>query len=249
MTYHPVSLNLSDAQMEKLSNGDSIRLKVEQLQGGDDTVYLTQTQINKISSSLDKGVGMTLKMSATQIRHQVKFGSGRFTDFLSGIWGKLKDGAKALPGFINKQFGDQAQTAITDAIGSQLDGLTAGVAGSTMRGISNKAGFLPNPAKKALADLASSGLTFANSEAKQRIMDLLSGLRATYGGAGLFGDIFGSIPVVGKVLGGVGDSLVNNIGLPLVKELVFKKMTGRGAKATRGGIRSRTGAGLRAPGY
>lgn len=70
--YREYGLMLSDNQKVKLRNAKSavtLRLTTEQL-SGNDRLLLTQTQINKIQRSQRKGVGMDLKLSATQISKQ-----------------------------------------------------------------------------------------------------------------------------------------------------------------------------------
>ena len=73
--YHDYGLMLTDSQKKRLQtakDGITLRLTNDQL-SGDDRLLLTKSQINKIEKHRQKGVGMDLKLSATQVRKQGGF--------------------------------------------------------------------------------------------------------------------------------------------------------------------------------
>ncbi len=77
-------------QIKKLAKGMGVRVAHNHLTGSH-VVHLTKRQLNKVKKSSRNGVGMVLRMSPTQIRHNMKGG---------GIFDTIKDlawsGAKAI---------------------------------------------------------------------------------------------------------------------------------------------------------
>ena len=94
--YRNVKFNISDGQKEKLQNAIkegcwavSIRLGHEDLEG-DDILAVTDLQVRKLAKALEKGRGITIKMSARQLKHDTKI-EGGFLGLLAGL------AARALP--------------------------------------------------------------------------------------------------------------------------------------------------------
>ena len=79
--YHQYSLNLSPIQKQKIVQGYKnktpvrIRLSHENLEGND-TLMLTQQQINRIFKAKASGRGLEIKFSKTQLQKQGGFLSG-----------------------------------------------------------------------------------------------------------------------------------------------------------------------------
>ena len=95
MNYISVKVNISEGQRQKirqaLQNGGpvSIRLSHEDL-NGEDVLGLTKSQVNKLAKAYETGKGMTIKMSATQVKNNLKV-EGGFLGMLAGL------AARALP--------------------------------------------------------------------------------------------------------------------------------------------------------
>jgi len=78
----PSKINPTQKQLQRLATGYKIRLKLDQLSGGDGTVLLTKTQLKKIEKCVHLKKGVDLYMSQNQIEHQIKTGAG--------LWSKIK---------------------------------------------------------------------------------------------------------------------------------------------------------------
>jgi hypothetical protein len=92
--YINVKVGLSDGQKNKIKNSISrgaesisIRLSHENL-NGDDIIALTKSQINKLEKAIDFSKGVTIKMSKTQIAHNMKIDGG-FLPVLAGLAAKV----------------------------------------------------------------------------------------------------------------------------------------------------------------
>ena len=76
-----VKVNISEEQKRKLRNAlqvggpVSIRLTYEDFDG-DDVIALTNSQVNKIRKAYEGGKGVTIKMSKTQLVHNMKVEGG-----------------------------------------------------------------------------------------------------------------------------------------------------------------------------
>ena len=76
-----VKVNISEGQKQKLQTAlqvggpVSIRLTYEDLNGGD-VLALTNSQVNKITNAYEGGKGVTIKMSKTQLVHNMKVEGG-----------------------------------------------------------------------------------------------------------------------------------------------------------------------------
>ena len=79
--YVKVKVNISEGQKQKLQTAlqvggpVSIRLTYEDLNGGD-VLTLTNSQVNKITNAYEGGKGVTIKMSKTQLVHNMKVEGG-----------------------------------------------------------------------------------------------------------------------------------------------------------------------------
>ena len=94
--YTNVQVRVSEDQKAKTRNAIhsdadsvSIRLKPEDFTG-EDILALTQTQVNKLKKAYESNKGATIKMSKTQINHNLKV-TGGFLPLLAGL------AAKAIP--------------------------------------------------------------------------------------------------------------------------------------------------------
>jgi len=79
--YTNVKVNISDGQKEKLkqalagSTQLSLHLSHSDL-AGEHTIALTQSQLNKLNKAKETGKGVNIKMSKTQVRHNMKVHGG-----------------------------------------------------------------------------------------------------------------------------------------------------------------------------
>lgn len=82
-TYYSHGVSLSEGQRlrpvkaYKNNSAITIRLTNTELNGGDE-LMLTKTQINKIKKAMKNGTGVDIKISKTQIRKVMKYGSHYF---------------------------------------------------------------------------------------------------------------------------------------------------------------------------
>ena len=93
--YTDVNVNISDNQKQKVKNALatgtqlSLRLSHEDLVG-DDVIAVTQSQLNQLKKAHQAGKGVTIKMSKSQVVHNMKV-QGGFLPLLAGL------ASKALP--------------------------------------------------------------------------------------------------------------------------------------------------------
>jgi len=92
--FHQDHLALQHHHLAKLVQGDTIRLKHNQLQGPI-SIHLTKIQWNKLRKVRANGKGMTLKMSTAQVRHNLENGGGLW-DTLKNVYNTVAPVAKAL---------------------------------------------------------------------------------------------------------------------------------------------------------
>lgn len=93
--YTNVKVSISEGQKQKLQTAlkaggpVSIRLGHEDL-NGEDVLALTNSQVNKLAKAYESGKGVTIKMSKSQLKHNMKV-EGGFLGILAGL------AARALP--------------------------------------------------------------------------------------------------------------------------------------------------------
>ena len=87
--YTDVNVNISDSQKQKvkktLAAGTqfSLRLSHEDLVGSD-VIAVTQSQLNRLKKAHEAGKGVTIKMSKSQVAHNMKV-QGGFLPLLAGL--------------------------------------------------------------------------------------------------------------------------------------------------------------------
>jgi hypothetical protein len=258
--YSAYSLDLSDAQMEKLSTGGNIRMEAKQLMGGDDTLMLTNSQIKKIEKAKAAGKGCELQLSATQLRYQVKVGEGRFTDFLRSAGNKIWSGAKKAGKFIQQNYGSQIKDLTNQHVGQVID-KAAGVADQKIQqGVSR----IPGGFGSLLGSIVHDAIEIGRNKSKEEIDRYLEHLR-TYGGSGLVQEMYGDglFDFLGKDVGGFLNNL-GNTALGVAMPIATGVLTGKLTKVLGGGLQvagtqpfthytyphlDRYGQGLKPPGY
>ena len=94
--YTNIKVNMLEGQKEKLIHSIelgcpevSIRLGHEDM-GGDDILAVTDSQVKKLAKALEKGNGITIRMSSEQLKHNKEI-EGGFLGLLAGL------AARALP--------------------------------------------------------------------------------------------------------------------------------------------------------
>ena len=95
--YHPYRVNLTAGQAESVAKAMkhktpiTLRLSYNNLLRGDETVNLTQSQINKLEKAKNKGVGADIKISKAQLRKFATSGGSIMNLFkiVSGVARKL----------------------------------------------------------------------------------------------------------------------------------------------------------------
>ena len=95
--YHQYRVNLTAGQVESVAKAMkhktpiTLRLTYNNLMRGDETVNLTQSQINKLEKAKNKGVGADIKISKAQLRKFAKSGGSIMNLFkiVSGVAKKI----------------------------------------------------------------------------------------------------------------------------------------------------------------
>ena len=121
--YHPYRVNLTAGQAELVAKAMkhktpiSLRLTYNNLMRGDETVNLTQSQINKLEKAKNKGVGADITISKAQLRKFATSGGSIMNLFriVSGVAKKIlpKILAPLAPGAVS----GLGETAIKKAVG------------------------------------------------------------------------------------------------------------------------------------
>ena len=125
--YINVKVRISDEQKAKIrkalhfgSDCINIRLKAEDLTG-EDLLALTQTQVNRLQKALEQNKGATIRMSKTQIKHNLKI-TGGFLPLLAGLAAKaipILTGT-VLPALVTGAVSGLASTGTSKLLGSGL---------------------------------------------------------------------------------------------------------------------------------
>ena len=132
--YKSVNVNLSENQIQKLQQAinancaaTSIKLSNDDLDG-EHTLFLTNTQYNKLQNARDQGKGLTVRMSSRQIKHNTKAEGG----FLGALLPLLGTAArvvgpalmgvakKALPHLATGALSGLASTGVSKLFGDGL---------------------------------------------------------------------------------------------------------------------------------
>ena len=128
--YTNVKLNISEGQTDKIktaiesSSPVSIRLHHEDLRG-EDVMALAQGQVNKVARAHENGMGLSIKLSKTQVAHNLKV-QGGFLSILAGLSSQSLPilaktlGIGALTGLastgVEKAFGSSIGSSIDDGL-------------------------------------------------------------------------------------------------------------------------------------
>ena len=116
--YTNVKVNILDSQKEKLkkalASGSELSLHIshENLVGND-IVALTQSQLNRLKKAYDTGKGVTIKMSKTQVAHNMKV-EGGFLSLLASL------ASKVLPALGIGALSGLASTGVQKLVGNGL---------------------------------------------------------------------------------------------------------------------------------
>ena len=121
--YHPYSVNLTAGQAESVAKAMkhktpiTLRLTYNNLMSGDETVNLTQSQINKLEKAKNKGVGAYIKISKAQLRKFATSGGSIINLFriVSGVAKKILP--KILAPLATGAVSGLGETAIKKAVG------------------------------------------------------------------------------------------------------------------------------------
>ena len=121
--YHPYQVNLTAGQAESVAKAMkhktpiTLRLSYNNLLRGDETVNLTQSQINKLEKAKNKGVGADIKISKAQLRKFATRGGSIMNLFriVSGVARKILP--KILAPLATGAVSGLGETAIKKAVG------------------------------------------------------------------------------------------------------------------------------------
>ena len=121
--YHPYRVNLTAGQAESVAKAMkhktpiTLRLSYNNLLRGDETVNLTQSQINKLEKAKNKGVGADIKISKARLRKFATSGGSIMNLFriVSGVARKILP--KILAPLATGAVSGLGETAIKKAVG------------------------------------------------------------------------------------------------------------------------------------
>ena len=121
--YHPYRVNLTAGQAESVAKAMkhktpiTLRLSYNNLLSGDETVNLTQSQINKLEKAKNKGVGADIKISKAQLKKFATSGGSIMNLFriVSGVARKILP--KILAPLATGAVSGLGETAIKKAVG------------------------------------------------------------------------------------------------------------------------------------
>ena len=125
--YTNVKVNISEGQKEKLkkslessANSVSIRLGHEDL-NGEDVIALTKSQVNKLAKAYQSSKGITIKLSPTQLKHNMTV-EGGFLGMLAGLAARFLPmiASKVLPALGIGALSGLASSGVQKAIGNGL---------------------------------------------------------------------------------------------------------------------------------
>ena len=124
--YTNVKVHISEGQKQKLQNAlqthgpVSIRLGHEDL-NGEDILALTKSQVNKLTKAYESGRGSTIKMSSTQLKHNLKV-EGGFLGMLAGLAARFLPmiASKVLPALGIGALSGLASSGVQKAMGNGL---------------------------------------------------------------------------------------------------------------------------------
>ena len=128
--YISTNVNLSENQMEKIKqaigancSATSIKLGYDDLDG-ENTIFLTKAQNNKLQNARERGKGLTIRMSSRQLKHNKTHGG--FLGALLGTAARLAGPAlmglakKAVPALATGALSGLASTGVSKLFGDGL---------------------------------------------------------------------------------------------------------------------------------
>ena len=106
--YRSVNVNLSDNQIKKLQQAikancaaTSIKLNADDLEG-EHTLFLTNSQYNKLENVRDRGKGLTVRMSSRQLKYNTRAEGGFLGALLPALGAVARAAAPAVMGLVKK---------------------------------------------------------------------------------------------------------------------------------------------------
>ena len=127
--YKSVNVNLTENQVQKLRqsinancSATSIKLSNDDLDG-DNTLFLTNAQYNKLQNAKNRGKGITIRMSSRQLKHNVKTEGGflgALLPMLAGAPALIGVAKKAVPALATGALSGLASTGVSKLFGNGL---------------------------------------------------------------------------------------------------------------------------------
>lgn len=183
--YHSYALKFSDAQLKRLAEGLTVRLKHDDLSPGEGEgipVCLTKTQINKVKKSIASGKGMQLQFSQTQLEacmseHHNKVGAGVFSDALKRI-GRLAGSAyRGVKSVVKNPTAQKLARSLAGSIGERYGSTAVDLA----TGVAGKA--IKEHVPDVLKPFVDTGMELGSRLTKQQLDGLIKGIKS---GSGLY---------------------------------------------------------------
>lgn len=123
MVYQKISVNVSQQQKKRIENEkESITLifSYDDLISGEDTLYVTSTQLASIKKAIEKTKGVKITLSKSQVKYNIK--NGGFLSLLAGLASRFLPmiATKILPALGLGALSGAASAGVSKAIGNSL---------------------------------------------------------------------------------------------------------------------------------
>jgi len=173
MTYHEISLNITDDMLRKIAHGDTVHMKPHHMNKGKHRLHLTKQQINRMSNAKLNKKGMRLKLSNKQ--HAYNRSKYKGSGFFGNVLGLAKKAAQSDTG-----------KALINSGAKALSGLATKGIDALANKVQQKTGFDTSGIAQAAKNITDKTLQHASNYIT---------------GSGTVANILGSIPILGSFLG------------------------------------------------
>lgn len=124
MVYQKIAVNVSQQQkkiIEKEKESITLIFSYDDLTSGDDTLYVTTSQLTNIKKAIEKTKGVKITLSKSQVKYNIK--NGGFLSMLAGLASKFLPtiATKILPALGLGALSGTASAGVSKAIGNSLN--------------------------------------------------------------------------------------------------------------------------------
>lgn len=124
MVYQKITVNVSQQQkkrIEKEKESITLIFSYDDLVSGEDTLYVTKSQLASIKKAIEKTKGVKITLSISQVRYNIK--NGGFLSLLAGLASRFLPviASKILPALGLGALSGAASAGVSKAIGNSLN--------------------------------------------------------------------------------------------------------------------------------